>query len=162
MNYSGPIIRLYCAGEFVTILSMLFACGYIKEKKILFFESLMNILNLLINDNSCIKYQRLYHAKTFLMSLLDSLSLKTPFLPNYVTKAVSAIPIRNSWWCLPLKIAVPQQFIINALKTLTRQSNQVDWNSKMLPMKVNSFVHQYLTFSTSMAYLSVDRQMTWW
>lgn len=49
------------------VILLLYICRYIEQKKILFFKSVVDICNLLMNDNGYIKYQLLSHSECFLI-----------------------------------------------------------------------------------------------
>lgn len=57
----------YSLTTIAVVMLLLCTVRYIKQKKILFFQSVADILNLLINDNGYIKYQRLSRSEGFLI-----------------------------------------------------------------------------------------------
>lgn len=57
----------YSLTSIVTVVMVLGVLRYLKRKKILFLQSTADVLNLLINENGLIKYQRLYRVEVFVI-----------------------------------------------------------------------------------------------
>lgn len=152
----------YCGGVLVAMVSILIVCRYVKTKKILFFQSLWDVLNLLANDNSFIKYQRLSRAETFLIGPLTFVGfvVVNGYLSNlqsYVTKPVlqpqltTISDIYNS----PLKITAPPHLAQMVQETVTNRSNRLpneDWSKKIVSVDRKNFHQQILEVNTSTAY----------
>ncbi len=66
---------IYASITIVMIMIMLAMVRYMKQKKILFFESVADVVNLLMNDNSKIEYQRLNRNEVLLIVPLTFVGL---------------------------------------------------------------------------------------
>lgn len=57
----------YCSVTIVAIMILLSIFRYIKEKKIWFFQSVVDVISLLMNDNGTIKYHKLSPSERFMI-----------------------------------------------------------------------------------------------
>lgn len=90
----------YSFGAIAAIVLSLSAFRYIEQKKICFFQSCVDVLNLLFNDNSYIKYQRLSRAEIFLIIPLTFVGFVIvngilSNLQSYVTRPVLQSQIKT-------------------------------------------------------------------
>lgn len=155
----------YCTGTVVAIVLTLCVCRYIKEKQILFFESLMDVLNLLINDNGYINYRRLSHAEIFVLGPLTFVGfiVVNGYLSNiqsYVTSPVLQPQMKtfDDIYNSPLNIAVPSELRDFFLEQVNLQSTDKDWSNKIVGIEKN-YRTQFLNFNTSTSYFMVDHNI---
>lgn len=155
----------YSAGAFIAIVFMLVVCRYIKEKKILFFPSFMDVLTLLINDNGYIKYQRLSRAETFIIVPLTFIGLVVvngflSSLQSYLTKPAlqpqlkTLADIYNS----PLNITTPPHWLDEVVETVTFLSKHENWSDKVTSIEGDNYQLQIYNFNTSTSYLITDSE----
>ncbi len=169
-NFSAYLQRLttnalfaYSLGVIALIVSILITCRYIEKKKILFFQSISDVLNLLINDNIYIKYQLLSRAEHIIIVPLTfaGLVIVNGFLSNfqsYVTKPVLQAQLKtiDELYYSPFTVTVQPGWKEVVLETFTHLSTHQDWNDKIVELEVYSFHHQIITFNTSACYLMSD------
>ncbi|XP_037050323.1 uncharacterized protein LOC119084448 [Bradysia coprophila] len=150
----------YCAGALTLIVIILSACRYIKQGKILFFQSLIDVLNLLINDNGYINYQRLSRAEAFLIGSLTFVGFIVvngylSDLQSYFTKPFlqpqlkTVTDIYNS----PLTIAVSEDWADEVAEIVAHRSTHKDWTNKIRVIQRDKFSYQYWKFDTSTSYV---------
>lgn len=66
-NFTSAKSLVYAIVTIAVTMCFLTVCRYIKQQKILLFESMIDVLNLLMNDNEAIKYQRLSRTEVLVM-----------------------------------------------------------------------------------------------
>lgn len=134
---------------------------YIKQRKIIFFQSVADVLNLLLNDNGAIKYQQLSRTEVFIIvpltfvgfiivngifSNLQSYLNRPIFQPQMDDiEEIHQSPLRittlNTGW---------QDTLIGALQD---QSTYTDWRDKTQVLDVYLLDAEINKFNTSISFL---------
>lgn len=155
----------YFAGTTVVIVVLLSVCRYVHHQKNMFSHSLVDVLNLLINDNSYITYQRLSRAEVFLIGPLTFVGFVVAngylsSLQSYFTKPILQPQLRtlHDIYNSPLTITVPPEYVDKFLEWLTYLSPHKDWNNKIIAISNNLISNQIRNFNTSTSYLMPDPQ----
>lgn len=151
------------------VMVFLSAIRYIKQKKILFFQSVADVLNLLMNDNCFIKYQRLPLAEVFIIVPLSFIGLVIvngilSNLNSYLTQPVIQPQINTieEIYRSPFPIVAWDQGWKNLLvNALTRTTNHKDWNDKILALNKTEFFKQLQMYNVSTSFLADQRYSQW-
>lgn len=148
----------YSAGTVAATVLTLSACRYIKQKKLHFSQSLIDVLNLLIiNDNGYINYPRLSCAETFVIIPLTFIGFIVvngylSSLKSYVTTPVLQPKLKTlgEIYNSPLKILTIPSYENFVLERLAHRTHQ-DWSNKIVAIDEN-FMYQMFRFNTSIFY----------
>lgn len=150
------------------IMLFLSAIRYIKQKKILFFQSVADVLHLLMNDNSFIKYQRLSLAEAVIIVPLTFIGLVIvngilSNLKSYLTQPVLQPQINTieEIYRSPFPIVAWNGWKSQLVDALTRTTNHKDWNDKILALKDAEFFEQLQMFNASASFLADQRYSQW-
>lgn len=151
------------------VMLLLSAIRYIKQKKILFFQSVTDVLNLLMNDNVFIKYQRLSLAEASIIVPLTFIGLIIvngilSNLKSHLTQPVLQPQINSieEIYRSPFPIAAWEQGWKNLLVgALTNTTNHKDWNDKILALKEAEFFKQLQMYNASTSFLADQRYSQW-
>lgn len=152
------------------VMLFLTACRYIKHQKILFLQSVTDVLNLLMNDNGYIKYQRLSRAEALVIGPLTFVGFVIvngilSNLQSYLTRPVlqpqikTLEDIHNS----PFTVITSGEFwkeeVVDALASRT---NHQDWSDKIIAMKLEEYSKHVDLFDTSISFcedkMATDRR----
>lgn len=151
---------IYSTAAIVSIIVLLSCCRYIKQKEFLFFQSLADILNLLINDNSNIKYRNLSRAEIFLIGPLTFVGfvVVNGYLSNlqsYFTKPFLQPQIKtlDDVYNSPIKIAIPAEWANVFTETVASLSIEKDWSNKTIALRRTTFRNNMMNLNTSTAYV---------
>lgn len=164
-NITSNDILGYTLITISVIMLLLSIIRYIKQKRIVLFQSVADVLNLLMNDNIRIKYQRLSSMEACLILPLTFLGffIVNGFLSNlksYLTQPVlqpqintiediyrSPHPIFT--WSEPAK-----HMLVESLVNVTKHRN---WKDKIIYADaMERFKEQFEKFNTSLSFL-VDK-----
>lgn len=85
----------------VGIILLLIVIRYINHEKCIFFESVADVLNLLMNDNGAIKYSRLAYSEMYLIVPLTFVGLVVvngilSILQSYITRPIALSQIKTA------------------------------------------------------------------
>lgn len=154
----------YLAGALSAIVVTLSVCRFIENRKLLFIQSSVDTVNLLINDNSNIKYQRLSRAEAFLIGSLTFVGfiVVNGYLSDfqsYMTKPVLKPQIKTvaDIYNSPLVIVTPVQMLRKLLDTINHRSTEEVWDEKIFIMEPASYRKQFYNFNHSQSYVINDR-----
>lgn len=144
----------------IAVVLILIIFRYIKQKRILCFESVADVLNLLMNDNGYIKYQRLSSIEVFLIVPLTFAGLIVvngilSELQSYLTRPViqpqintiediysSSFPIMTYGEHL-------KTVLTEALGNLTKYK---DWSEKIFVLPLDEFTEHFISYNASESY----------
>lgn len=143
----------------VTLLLIL--CRYIKQKKILIFQSIVDVVNLLMNDNEDIKYQELSSIEVFIIVPLTFVGLIIvngilSNLQSHLTRPViqpqinTAEDIYRSPFPIFTLNEVWKQRLADALQN---QSEHRNWNDRIYLMHADLLEKEIVTYNTSISFL---------
>lgn len=140
------------------ILSVL---RYIKRQKILIFQSVADVLNLLMNDNGSIVYQKLFFIEVCIIVPLTFLGfvIVNGFLSNltsYLTKPILQPQINTVEDIYRSNISI---FLWNVdwkrkiTKMLTNQSGHTDWSEKVIVLDGLVLFNQFTNYNRTLSFL---------
>lgn len=136
---------------------------YIEQKCVDIFESSVDVLNLLINDNSCIKYQQLSRAELCIIGPLTFVGFIfvtgiLSILQSYVTRPVFHPQIRTieDIYDSQLVIACRSPNRNTVLDAVSYKSYHTDWKDKIIELESRVFSRHLHTINTTMAYASTQ------
>lgn len=150
----------YSTISIVVAILILSIVRYIKRKNIFFFQSAADVLNLILNDNGYIKYQRLSCMESFIIvpltfigfvvtnSILSNLKsyLTRPLLqpqintPEDIYKSSLSILTTNEAW---------KNEIIDVLSNRTKRKN---WGNKIIVTTGTDFLKCIESYNRTLAY----------
>lgn len=145
----------------VGVILLLTYFRYRKQKKILFYKSVIDVVSLLLNDNSGIKYGRLSITEVFSIVPLTFAGLIfvngiLSTLQSYVTRPIMQPQIdtlEDIYWCpYPIYTALKDEAIYVA-DILSNLSNTGDWSNKIRVVESEEFLRQIGTFDKSKSFL---------
>lgn len=144
------------------VMVLLCICRYIKEKKILFVRSITDIVNLLMNDNGNIQYQKLSHVELFLIVPLTFIGLIVvngilSTLQSYLTRPVLQPQINTleSIYKSPFPIITQgERFKNDVINLLSEMAPNFDWSTKVRLESLDELNHQIFIFNSTMSFLS--------
>lgn len=151
----------YTLVTIIIAIVLLSTIRFIQRKKILFFQSVADILNLLMCDNGGIDYRQLYRTEALLICTLTFVGIVVvngilSNLQSYVTDPFLQPQIKS------IEDIYTSQFNIatesdNLAKLLTDLLNDLtehkDWSKKIFSLGTDFFT-QFLTYNTSLSYLT--------
>lgn len=151
----------YSSITIVATMLLLTIFRYIQQKKILFFQSVADVLNLLMNDNGYIKYQRLSIVEVFLIVPLTFMGfvLVNGILSNlisYLTKPIlePQIDSVDDMYRSENHIFVwSEHWKCKITKMLADQSNHSDWNEKVIVLDGKVLFQQFTLYNRSVSFL---------
>lgn len=151
----------YTLVAIAAIVASLTACRYIKQKRIEFVESLLDVVNLLLNDNTSIKYKRLSRAEIFLIAPLTFVGFvivngMLSSLQSYVTQPVFQPQIKtlDDLYSSPLPISTMSDYWKDRMiDVVTNRSERNDWSDKIIGMDPDDFLDQINAYNMSTSYL---------
>lgn len=150
---------------FVAVASIIFfliVFRFKKYKKLLFFQSVADVFNILMNNNQFIKYRRLSGIEvliivpltfTGLITVNGILSLLKSFLTSPIIQPQidTAEDLSNS----PFFIYTTDEYWVGIIsETLTTLFPNVNWSDKMRTMKIDLLRQERKTVNTSKAFLN--------
>lgn len=157
---SGNIFS-YSLISIIAVMLLLTFFRYMQQKKILFFRSAADVLNLLINDNLAIKYQELSRVEMFLIVPLTFAGfvitngiLST--LKSYLTRPVLQPQIKtvDDIYRSPFPIfSHYDMYLQSAIDVLGNLSKHEDWTSKFYLAKFELVDKEMRMFNTSISFL---------
>lgn len=134
---------------------------YRKQKKILFYKSVIDVVSLLLNDNGGIKYGSLSISEVFSIVplTLAGLVIVNGFLStlqSYVTRPIMQPQIdtlEDIYWCpYPIYTDLKDEAIYVA-DIMSYLSDTGDWNNKIRVIESEEFLRQIGTFDKSKSFL---------
>lgn len=139
LNISSDNFFGFSLATILLVMMLLSAFRYIKLKKFLFFQSVCDVLNLLMNDNSGINYPKLTRIEVFLILPLtlagfvivsDILSSLQSFLTRPIIQP--QIDTVEGVYVSPFPILTWDEYwasrLVNALESLSQHR---DWKNKV-------------------------------
>lgn len=142
---------------------------YIKEKKNLFFHSVVDIGNLLLNDNSYIKYHLLSRAEVFLILPLTFVGFVIvngilSNLQSYLTRPQIQPQIKTieEIYSSTLAIATTHEIWKEDLtEALNSRSKHEQWKNKIVILEENLFFERLYVYNTATSYYlnTIDADM---
>ncbi len=151
----------YSLGVIAAITLTLSTIRYIEQKCFDIFENSVDVLNLLINDNSCIKYQQLSRAEICIIGPLTFVGFIfitgiLSILQSYVTQPVYHPQIRTleDIYNSQLVIACKGSARNRVFEAVTYSSRNKDWKDKVIELESRVFSRHLHTINTTMAYAS--------
>lgn len=148
----------------IVVVSLLLTLSrFLKEKKILFLKSVLDVSSLIMNDNSTVKYTRLHRADVCLIVPLTFAGLVfvngiLSIFQSYVTLPViqPQIDTTDDLYKSPFPILVPNtNYAIEVTDLLGNISKHDGWSSKVCPVILDEINEQILNFNTSISYATM-------
>lgn len=139
----------------IIVVLLLTICRYLRCKKLLFFQSVADVLNLLMNDNGAINYPQLTHSEVSLIIPLTfaGFVLFNGFLSNlksHFTQPIiqPQIDTLEDYYKSGLSISTPNDFwrkkVIQLLNSLSKYD---DWDDRMRENNSSEVIRQIVTDS---------------
>lgn len=158
----SDIFFVYTTVTIIGVMLLLIYCRYVKDQKILLFESVADVLNLLMNDNGFIKYQQLSHIEMLLICPLTFVGFVfvndiLSNLQSYLTQPVIQPQINTfddlyrSPFPICIEKGISQKRLIDVLKVI---SNHTDWRGKMLEMSYEQIEEHRNNFNKSISFIA--------
>lgn len=149
------------------LVSFMTFCRYIEKGKFLFFASVTDILNLLMNDNGYIKYQQLSRVEIFVICPLTFVGFVIvngilSNLQSYITRPVIQPQIKtieeiyNSPFPIITWSKHWREILIDDLTSRTKHWN---WNDKIIALDEEQYDEHVELFNTSIAFYSDGRNV---
>lgn len=148
---------LFC----IVVISFLSVIRFKKQKKCLILESVADVFNLLVNDNTYIKYQQLSIIEvmvivplTFAGFVVVNVTLST--LKSYFTQPIiqpQIDSIEDLYKSLCLIGTNNPGWTDKTIIELTNQLERYNWADKVLTMNNTEYNKQVSTFNTSMCFI---------
>lgn len=155
---SDPLFynSLIVVGVVMLLLSIF---RYVKQAKFLIFESVADVINLLMNDNGAIKYQKLSYIELCLIIPLTfaGFIFVNGFGSNfqsYLTRPVqqSQINTMEELYKSHVPILCFDDWWSRAVTWLTNLTKHTEWDRKLIPMGVSALISSAEGFNTSYSY----------
>lgn len=145
----------------VTLMLVLATCRYIKNSEISFITTAADVINLLMNDNGYIRYQRLSRSELFVVGPLTFVGLivmngVVSIMQSYLTTPVlqpqikSLEDIHRSHLPVVTIYVKMKDLLINLLES---QTEHPDWSDKVILIDIGEFYNSVEHFNTSMSFL---------
>lgn len=145
----------------VIVIFQLSSLRYIKQKEILFFQSVADVLNLLMNDNTAIKYQKLSRVEVFLIVPLTFVgmvfvngiltTLQSHFTRPFMQSEINTI---QDLYKSPFPLLVEQPYrASNLISLLQNVSKHGGWNDKIHVTSFDLIKKEISKFNTSISFL---------
>lgn len=142
------------------VMTFLAVVRYIKYQKILFFDSVVDVLNLLMNDNGYINYQQLSYAEVLVIVPLTFVGFVVvngilSSLQSYLTRPVLQPQIKTleDIYNSPFPITAWRNYWKDVLTNeLTRRTNYQNWENKTISLDDDQFKEQVHSYNTSISY----------
>lgn len=151
----------YSMISIAAVMLLLTFFRYVKRKKILFFRSVVDVLNLLINDNGGIKYQNLSRIEAFLIVPLTFAGfvitngiLST--LKSYLTRPIFQPQINTveDIYASPFPIFTHYEiWVRRATDVLGNLSKHSDWSDKFRLAEFEVVDKEMKMYNTSISFL---------
>lgn len=141
----------------IAILFLSFS-RYVAQKRVLFFESIVDVFNLLMNDNVFVKYRQLSYAEIFAIGPLTfaGFVIVNGILSNlqsYLTRPVNQHQIKTleELYESPFPILAFSEWKEEFVDTLTKQTKYPNWSKKVISIP-NYIDDAIWTFNTSISF----------
>lgn len=149
------------------VMLLLSIFRYINQKKILFVQSVADVINLILNDNSYIKYQRLSLAEVFIIVPLTFVGLVIANgvlsnLKSYLTRPVLQPQINTieGIYKSPLPILVfTKGWKKGLIDALTYRTKHEGWSNKIIVLEGQQYYEQLIMYNTSISILTSPKYM---
>lgn len=159
---SSNEVLVYCFLILAGVTVLLIVVRYFNRKKFLFLESVLDVLNLLMNDNGSIKYRQLFRGEVFLIVPLTFVGLVIvngilSNLQSYVTRPRNQpeIDTANELFRSELPILVwNDNWKVELNAQLTYRTNSDGWNDRFVIFEFNNYVKHILTTNRSYSFIS--------
>lgn len=147
----------YCLTGIVAIVFALTFFRYIGLRKILFFQSAADVVNLLMNDNGAIKYELLSRSEVFVLVPLSFAGLIIvngilSTFQSHLTRPLMQPQINTieDIYHSPFKILIAHKGLASfAINVLNDQHKFGDWSGKISLVEVELLERHIKTFNTS-------------
>lgn len=150
----------YLSVTVVSIMLILSFFRYIKYKKNLVFQSIADVINLLMNKNSDVKYQKLCVVEILLIVPLTFIGIAfmngmLSTLQSYLTRPYIQRQINTleDIYSSPLHIYTDNPLYAKNLITVLNQLKHGNWHNKVRVTNTNDFFRQIRHFNTSISFL---------
>lgn len=160
-SLTGNFIFVFLLLTIVAIVLLLTYIRYIKQKKNLIFQSVSDVLNLLMYDNGTINYCRLSHIEvllivplTFVGFIIVNATLST--LLSYLTRPIMQ-PQMNTiqeLYNYPVNILVVQPDLATLTKNVLQNISKYDWSEKTRLSTGMTGIQQMRAYNTAIPILS--------
>lgn len=133
---------------------------YLKRNRFLFFQSVSDVLNLFMYDNTAIDYRNLFRVESFIILPLTMggfviINVVLSILTSYLTRPMVQ-PEINTFDDIersPFPVMVPSQKNMEQLIVVFKKNWNIDWSHKMAWSSLEEFLHQILSFNTSICFV---------
>lgn len=144
----------------LTVLCLTFF-RYVKQKRILFFQSAADVLNLLINDNGQIRYNELSRIEAFLIVPLTFVgfvvtngilsTLKSHLTRPQIQPQINTV---DDIYRSPFPIYTHYEiWVQRAVDVLQNFSKHADWSNKFRVTEFETIENEMQSYNTSMSFL---------
>lgn len=142
------------------VITSLTLIRYMKYQRILFFQSVADVINLFMNDNMAIDYRNLYRAESFIIlpSTLAGfviINIILSILTSFLTRPMDQ-PELNTFADIersPFPVMVPTQKNVDQLVEDFKHIWNIDWSHKIASSSFDEFLRQILSFNTSICFV---------
>lgn len=163
-NIASGIVIGYSIVIIVVIMLVLTVSRYIKLKKIKYFRCAVDVLNLLMNDNTAIRYQQLTYSELILIVPLTfaGFVIANGFLSifkSYLTQPINQPQIETleDLYRSPILVLVHNEFWLNKeINLLKNASKYENWSEKMRVLEYSEIVRQMLTNVTTVSFTEFE------
>lgn len=134
---------------------------YFKRKKILFCQSVADVVNLFMYDNLAIDYRNLHRVESFIILPLTLagfviINVLLSILTSYLTRPMDQ-PEINTHQDIersPFPVLAPTKKNMDQMIHMLKHTWHVDWTDKMASTStLEEYFHQILSFNTSMCFI---------
>lgn len=137
---------------------------YFKQMRLSFFESVVDVGNLLMNDNAKIKYRQLSHAEIFLIVPLTFVGFVVTNgilsnLKSHLTRPVLQPQIKTLEEIHNYRLQIytySEEWKKELLKLLANESKHTDWNDKVVVLEGAAFREHISHLNVSSSYFLHD------
>lgn len=138
------------------VMLVLTLCRYIRRRRIQFFQSAVDVLNLLLNDNGAIVYPQLTRSEVFLMIPLTfaGFVIVNGFLSNLKShftqpKIQPQIDTVDDYYESGLTISAPNEFWMKkVIQLLNNLAKYDDWGGRMRVNNSSEVIRQIVSDTT--------------
>ncbi len=165
-NATWTHVFAYFTSVIVAASLQLIISGYLQKKKFSFFQRIADVINLLMNDNSRIRYQLLPGRDVWVVvpltftGLIVANGILATF-KSYITLPIYERQIQTleDLYKSPLNIWITEHYWANRMKEVLQNITGFGrWGERVLGMKRSDVAELFVSFNTSIAYLSFSNQ----
>ncbi len=144
----------------VTVIFVLNVCRYIAQSKLLIVQTAVDVFNLLVNDNGCLRYQRMSSAELFIIGPLTFVGFVVvngilSIMQSYFLEPVLQPQIRTleDIHASPFPILTYNEFNRgDIISSCERRTRHTDWNDKVHLVGWGEYFKQVDTFNQSISF----------